>query len=38
MSEKKKILIVLGHPEPNSYNAALAATAVATLEGMGNNV
>lgn len=38
MAGKKKILIVLGHPEPNSYNAALAATAVETLEGMGHEV
>ncbi|MBT5414282.1 MAG: NAD(P)H-dependent oxidoreductase [Rhodospirillaceae bacterium] len=34
--KNKKVLIVLGHPEPNSYNAALAATAVETLEAMGH--
>lgn len=34
----KKVLVVLGHPDPGSFNHALAATAVSTLEQLGHEV
>jgi NAD(P)H dehydrogenase (quinone) len=33
-----KILVVLGHPAPGSFNHALATMAVSTLEGLGHEV
>ena len=33
-----RVLIVLAHPEPTSFNAAMAATAVAALEAAGHEV
>ena len=33
-----KILLILGHPKPNSFNAAIAEKAVAVLKKLGHEV